>query len=81
VAVERAGTEEEPEMSFVSSDSNLKTPHLRRTWRNDDGSNHATVELSPGATLYFDSPADARAVAAACIEAAEALDRLAAEGA
>ena len=66
-------------MSFVSSDSNLKVPHLRRTWRNDDGSGHATVELSPGTALYFDSPTDARAVAAACTEAAEALDRLAGE--
>jgi hypothetical protein len=66
-------------MSFVSSDSNLKAPHVRRTWRNDDGTGHTTVELSPGTALYFDSPADARAVAAACTEAAEALDRLAAE--
>ena len=63
-------------MSFVSSDSNLKAPHLRRAWRNNDGSPHVTVELAPSVALYFDSAADARAVAAACTEAAEALDRM-----
>jgi len=66
-------------MSYISCDSDLSRPHLGYVWRAEDGSVHATVRLS-GATLFFDSAQDARAVAAACAEAADAHDRLAAEG-
>jgi hypothetical protein len=37
---------------------------------------YATVEIG-ATTLYLDSAADARAIAAACIEAAKAIERLA----
>jgi hypothetical protein len=67
-------------MNFASIDSQITDPHYRRAWRNDDGSVHATVALGES-TLYFGSAEDARAVAAACTEAAEALGRLAAGGA
>lgn len=66
--------------SFASIDSNIKEPHFRRAWRDDDdGTLYATVNLGRP-TLFFDSAQDARAVAAACIEAAEALERLQAKG-
>ena len=65
-------------MSFISIDSKMTESNLRHSWRNEDGTIHATVALGES-SLYFDSAADARAVAAACTEAAEALDRLAAE--
>lgn len=69
-------------MSYISTDSNISGPRFRRAWRAENGSIYATVYLSEdsASTLFFDSAADARAVAAACTEAAEALDRLAAEG-
>ncbi len=67
-------------MSYVSTDSEIKGPRHGHAWQADDGGIHATVRLGEGSTfLSFDSAADARAVAAACTEAAEALDRLAAE--
>ena len=68
-------------MSYISSDADLSGPRLQHAWR-AEGTIHASVRLSErsSSTLYFDSAADARAVAAACTEAAEALDRLAAEG-
>jgi hypothetical protein len=65
-------------VSFASIDTKIAEPRYRRAWRNDDGTIHATVALGES-TLYFDSADDARAVAAACTEAAGALDRLAAE--
>jgi hypothetical protein len=43
-------------------------------WRTEDGTLVATVGLGTS-TLWFDSPDDARAVAAACTSAAEAMDR------
>ncbi len=63
-------------MSFISTDSKITESRSRHAWRNDDGSIHTTVALGTS-TLYFDSAEDARALAAACTEAAEALDRLA----
>ena len=65
-------------MSYICTDSDLKGPRFGNVWRTDHGSICATVHLD-GARTYisFDSPADARAVAAACTEAAEAMDRLA----
>ena len=64
-------------MSFASIDSDVLNPRFGRAWR-DGRAVHSTVKLG-GTTLYFDSAADARAVAAACTEAAEAHDRLSAE--
>lgn len=69
-------------MSYISTDTDLSGPRHTHAWRAEGGSTHATVRLSENnaSTLYFDSAEDARATAAACTEAAEALDRLAAEG-
>ena len=65
-------------MSHISSDAELSGPRYQQAWRSEHGI-HATVLLSAftGGILYFDSAEDARAVAAACTEAAENLDRLA----
>jgi hypothetical protein len=63
-------------VSFASTSSDLSDPRFGHAWRNADESIHATVKLGQ-ADLYFGSAADARAVAAACTEAAEAMDRLA----
>jgi hypothetical protein len=69
-------------MSYISTDTDLSGPRHLHAWRAERGTIHATVRLSEhnASTLYFDSTEDARAVAAACTEAAEAMDRLAAEG-
>jgi hypothetical protein len=67
-------------MSYIDAVSVISSPVLGNVWRAEDGGVHATVRLS-GATLFFDSAQDARDVAAACAKAAEAHDRLAAEGA
>ena len=70
-------------MSYISTDSDVEGPRFGSVWRADHGPICATVRLSPGGAstfLSFDSPADARAVAAACTEAAEAMDRLAEQG-
>jgi hypothetical protein len=66
-------------VSYISTDTSIVEPSHRHAWRADDGTIHATVRLSSESATFlsFDSPADARAVAAACIEAAEAMDRLA----
>jgi hypothetical protein len=66
-------------MSYVSADAAISEPSHNHAWRADDGSIHATVRLGTGAgvILYLDSAEDARAIAAACTQAAEALDRLA----
>lgn len=61
-------------MSFASIDSDVSNPHFGRAWR-DGEKVHATVKLGRS-SLFFDSAEDARAVAAACTGAAEALDRL-----
>ena len=64
-----------------SSDAPVSAPRHDHVWRDTiDGGIHATVSLNDyrTASLSFDSAADARAVAAACTEAAEAMDRLAA---
>lgn len=67
-------------MSYIASDVDISNPCYDHAWRAEGGNIHATVRLSDRlSTLFFDSAADARAVAAACTEAAEALDRLAAE--
>ena len=70
-------------MSYISTGTDIEDPHFGHSWRADSGTIHATVYLSrPSSTFVnFDSPGDARAAAAACIEAAEALERLEAESA
>jgi hypothetical protein len=65
-------------MSSISADASISDPVHDHVWRGKDGAIWATVRMA-GSTLYFDSAADARAVAVACTEAAAALDRLAAE--
>ena len=68
-------------MSNISTDSEIAGPRFVQVRRADRGAIWATVWLGTGATfLSFDSPADARAVAAACTEAAEAMERLATGG-
>ena len=68
-------------MSYIATDSEITRSWFSQAWRADRGDICATVRLGSGTTfMSFDSPADARAVAAACIEAAEAMERLAAEG-
>jgi hypothetical protein len=63
-------------MSFASIDSDVSNPRFGHAWRDPDGGLHSAVKLGDS-TLYLDSAADARAIAAACTEAAEALDGLA----
>lgn len=62
-------------MSYICTETRISGPRLGHAWRDEHGSLYATVRLG-GATVTFESAADARAVAAACTEAAEALDRL-----
>ena len=50
-------------MSYIAVDAAISEPRHAHAWRDDDGGIHATVRLS-ASTLYFDSAADARAVAA-----------------
>lgn len=59
--------------SFISTDVSLSEPQFRRAWKNTVDDAVAAVDFAPGITLYFRSAADARALAAACTEAAEAL--------
>lgn len=66
-------------MSYLVTNSNLRGPQFHDAWRGTDGGIHATVYLNSRDALFFDSADDARAVAAACAQAAEAHDRLAAE--
>ena len=70
-------------MSRISTDADISEPRFAHAWRAESGSIHAAVYLSrrSSSTLTFDSAADARALAAECIEAAEALDKLAEGGA
>ena len=63
-------------MSYICTDSNISGPRFGHAWRDEHGGIHATVRLGQ-AVMTFTSAAEARAVAAACTEAAEALDRLA----
>ena len=69
-------------MSYIGADADLSDPRFGNVWRDEiTGAVYGTVRLAAGSTITitFYSPADARAVAAACTETAEAMDRLAAE--
>jgi hypothetical protein len=65
-------------MSWLSLRPDID-PCFSRAWRGSDGITiYAHVELARDADLMFNRPEDARAAAAACTEAAEAMERLAA---
>lgn len=63
---------------YVTTDSEITSPHFGRAWRDQYGFTHASVGLNENRriALHFDDPATARAVAAACTEAAEAMEAL-----
>ncbi len=67
-------------MSFISHRTPLGEPRLSHVWRTENDGVRASVALNDFAEIIFRSAADARAVAAACTEAAERMDALAAEG-
>ncbi len=67
-------------MSYTSTHADIQGARFTgHVWRSEGGVINGTVELSETAGarswLSFDSPADARALAAACTEAAEEMDR------
>jgi hypothetical protein len=64
-------------MSYLTTDTEVGDPRFGNAWRTDRGTPCASVHLGKGAYLAFESAGDARAVAAACTEAAEAMERLA----
>lgn len=66
-------------MSWLHLSPDITGPRFRRAWKSEDGESFAVVELAPDVKMTFASAEDARAVAAACTEAAEALERPAAE--
>lgn len=66
-------------MSWVSLRPDIENPHLGHVWRNATAV-FAVVEFGSGGDLVFSNPEDARGLAAECIKAAEAMERLAAEG-
>lgn len=61
--------------SFVSTTSEISTPHPGHVWTDDQGTIRGTVWLG-AADMQFTSAAGARAVAAACLECADAMDAL-----
>lgn len=63
-------------MITVNHTENSKdAPRHSHTWRGNDGEARAAVDI--GATwLAFDDPAGARALAAECLKAADAMDAL-----
>jgi hypothetical protein len=65
-------------MSRVYTRADFGQPTHSHTWRPGDGRILASVDVG-GADFTFDDPADARAVAAECIKAAEAMEQMAAE--
>ncbi len=68
-------------MSYFAIDAHVGRPKIGRAWRDAAGAIHATVYVSESSVgaFFFDSPADARAMAEKCIEAAEAMEALEAE--
>ncbi len=67
-------------MSYVSVHGNLELSDREHIWTDKDGTVWSIVDLG-AVDIAFDSAGDARAVAARCVKAAEAMDALAAEGA
>jgi hypothetical protein len=68
--------------SYIAVNSDFEEPRFTgHVWRDDDGIVNATVDTRRKTGAYscwlaFDDPAAARALAAACTEAAEAMERL-----
>ncbi len=60
--------------SFIHARSAIKAPAFRQAWRDGTGV-YATVSLGRS-TLHFDGPALARALAAECTKAADAMEAL-----
>jgi hypothetical protein len=67
-------------MSWLSLRPDIKDPHFGQAWRGNGGAIYALVEFGREVHVTFSSAEDARASASACIEAAEAMERLEAEG-
>lgn len=67
-------------MSWLGLRPDISNPHVAHAFHGKGNDIFALVSLSRDVDITFNSAADARAVAAACTEAAEALDRLGAEG-
>ena len=67
-------------MSYVSLHGKLDLSDLDRehTWTDKDGTVWSIVDIG-AAAIAFDSADEARAVAARCLKAAEAMDALAIE--
>jgi hypothetical protein len=67
--------------SYVAMSPDIGDPKPGNVWRNEYGVVHGTVQLKPFTAFYmaFDDPAMARAVAAACVATAEAMEAMAAE--
>ena len=63
-------------MSYVSATENFTEPRFGHAWRTQNGIPHATVYLGPLSSLTFEDPAEARAAATACNQAADAMDAL-----
>jgi hypothetical protein len=60
--------------SFIHARSAIEAPAFSQAWRDGTGT-YAVVNLGRSA-LHFEGPADARALAAACLKAAEEMDAL-----
>ena len=65
-------------MSSINISADMPEPRFGHAWRSDDGTIHAVIRFQDQTWPYlaFDDPAEARSLAAACTEAAEAMDRL-----
>jgi hypothetical protein len=67
-------------MSHMQFSSDVSPRFDGHVWRDKYGTVHATVDLDARRNyLSFGNPADARALAAECIKAAEAMERFEAE--
>lgn len=60
--------------AHVSADIKLSRSQSHHKWVNDKGQPIASVDLG-GLDIHFRDPAEARAIAAACIEAAEYIEQ------
>ena len=61
-------------MTYITADAMLTAGRFGQAWKAVDGTIRATVRFDGAPSIVFDSPQDARALAAACIEAAEAME-------
>jgi hypothetical protein len=68
--------------SYIGTRTYVTKPRFGHAWRDETGGPHATVDvcMENGTYMAFDDPAIARAVAAACEKAAEAMEALAPAG-